>query len=148
MTRPRYNQKRKRKKGKFLSGYYKPINEDKYRQPIDRTMNKDLYPNYRSSWELAFYKYLDHSDKVEYWGTEVFFIPYISPKDNQIHRYFSDVMMKTKDGSTFVIEIKPKSQVNTPINQAKFKAAEEYCKRNNSQFLILTEVELKQWGII
>ena len=147
MKRPRFYQKKLRKKGKFKRGFYIPINEDKYIQPSDKTMNQGPHPEYRSSWELAFYKYVDHQEDILFWSTEAQAIPYISPKDSQVHRYFPDVFIQKKN-QNYIIEIKPKSQVLNPINQAKFAAAEEYCSRINAIFLVITEVELKAKGII
>jgi len=148
MTRPRYNNKRKRKNGKFKRGFYKPLNEEKYKQPQDKTMNSGMYPEYRSSWELAFFKYCDSSDNIEYWGTESIAIKYQSPKDNKIHRYFPDVFIKMKSGEKHIIEIKPKSQFNNPINQAKWEAAKNYCSRIGAVFTVVSEVELKKWKLI
>ena len=65
------------------------------------------------------------------------------------------------EGLKFIIEIKPKSQCAPPkkkkritkqylsevktyaVNEAKWKAAEEYCKDRRMTFKILTENELK-----
>jgi hypothetical protein len=35
-----------------------------------------------------------------------------------------------------------------PVNQAKWESAEQWAKENGYQFLVLTEKELKKWGII
>lgn len=152
MQRYRYHQKKKRKQAsgtsRFKRGFYQPINESKYRQPVDRHMNAGQLPEYRSSWELAFYKYCDQSDKIEYWGTEPFSILYISPKDGKPHRYYIDVVIYTKEHQKFLIEIKPKKQCNNPINLAKWEAARKYCAQIGAQFLVVTEVELKSWGLI
>ena len=149
ISRPRYNQKRKRRKqGKFEKGYYKPINEDKYIQPRDRTMNSQILPEYRSSWEKAFMKYCDLSENIKNWGTEPFAIPYVSPKDNQVHRYYVDFVFITKDNQKYLVEIKPKNQCNNPINLAKWEAAKKYAKQIGAIFTVVTEVELKKWGLI
>ncbi len=147
IPRPRYKSK-KRRQGKFKQGFYKPINEVKYRQPQDRTMNKEIFPEYRSSWELAFFKYCDTSANVEFWSVESFPIPYISPKDNKEHRYYVDVMFKTTNGKKFLIEIKPNKQKTDPVNQAKWDAARLYCKKVGAIFLVITEIELKKFGLI
>lgn len=144
----RYQSKRKRRGGKFHRGFYKPINEEKYRQPADKTMNSQPYPEYRSSWEKAFYGWCDTSNKIEYWGTESFAIPYLSPKDNQVHRYYVDIVMMMKSGQKHLIEIKPKSQCNLPVNLAKWEAARKYCKKIDAIFTVITEVELKRWKLI
>ena len=106
--------------------------------------------------------YCDRNDRILEWGSEEFFIPYRSPLDGKIHRYFPDFYMKVRqaDGSTkkFIIEVKPKSQCKQPvknpkrrttkwfnevktfaINQAKWKSAQEYCKDQGMEFKIFTE---------
>jgi len=107
-------------------------------------MNSGPIPEYRSSWELKLYKFLDGNPDVEWWSTEPFAIPYISPKDNKPHRYFPDALVKFVDGRKFLIEVKPKSQIYDPIVQAKAYAAVEYCKQQGDdlKFIFMTEKEL------
>lgn len=107
----------------------------------------------------------DSNANVLEWGSEEIVIPYISPLDNRMHRYFPDfyVHTRTKTGGSqkFIIEIKPLKQTAPPqkqrrrtkryitevttyaVNDAKWKAATEYCKNRRWQFKILTEKELK-----
>jgi len=103
---------------------------------------------------------LDREPDVAWWQSEEFFIPYRCPTDNRIHRYFCDFLVGMKDGRTLLIEVKPKKQTMAPKrpakqtkrfinecltyakNQAKWKAAEEWCAARGYQFLIFTEVEL------
>ncbi len=111
-------------------------------------MNSGEYPYMRSSWEFAFAKYLDHADTVKWWSTEPFAIPYISPKDNKQHRYFVDFVFLTVTGEKHLIEIKPNIQRKCKVNQAKWEAAERYSKQIGAIFSIVTEIELKAWGLI
>ena len=98
------------------------------------------------------------------WGSEEFWIPYLSPVDNRVHRYFPDFIIKVKESSedvkTYVIEVKPKKQTMPPkqksrvtksylyeaktyaVNQAKWKAAKEFCADRLIEFKIITEDEL------
>lgn len=145
----RFSRKRKRRqvqedggRSKFKKGFYKPINENKYKQPFDNYMNKGVYPEYRSGWELKLMKYLDTNTDVEYWTCEPFSIPYISPKDGQEHRYFPDFLVKWKDGKKMLIEVKPQKQWSDPINQAKWKEAEKFCKERNIIWKVMGEKEL------
>lgn len=119
----------------------------------------------RSSWERRFCVWCDLNESILEWGSEEFFIPYRSPIDNRIHRYYPDFITKIKDKSgcvkTYVIEVKPKRQTLPPnpnpsrktkswirevktyaINQAKWKAADEFCKDRMMEFKIITEDEL------
>jgi hypothetical protein len=149
IPRPRYNSKKKRRnKSKFKRGIYYPKNPEKFQQPIDETMNQTKGGvQYRSSWELAFAKYLDLSPSVIKWSAEPFAIKYISPKDNKSHRYYIDFVFSTSE-DTFLVEIKPKNQCNLDINKAKWEAARYYAKSKGYKFLVITEIELKKWGII
>jgi len=58
---------------------------------------------------------LDKDPSIVEWSSEEHVIPYRSPIDNRMHRYFVDFYIKKKmpDGKTRValIEIKPKAQV-------------------------------------
>jgi len=119
---------------------------------------------YRSLWELKFMRYCDSNNNIVKWSSEEIVIPYRSPLDNRFHRYFPDFYLKYKNNSgkvvEKVIEIKPAKQVQEPKiqkrrtkryvtevvnyakNQAKWEAAEEFCKDRRWQFQILTEKEL------
>lgn len=62
--------------------------------------------------------YCDDSESVISWGSEEIIVPYKSPIDNKMHRYFVDFIVETKqhDGSKAIqlIEIKPKKQCKPP----------------------------------
>jgi hypothetical protein len=119
---------------------------------------------YRSLWEVKLMRYLDQHPNVVRWSSEEIIIPYRSPIDNKIHRYFPDfyVQIKGADGTinTMLIEVKPAAQSKPPekqdkvtrkylkevitwgVNQAKWKAAQEFCADRKWQFKIMTEKEL------
>ena len=138
-------------------GKYRPNNPLKY---------KGDYRNiiYRSLWELKFMKYCDSNQNILEWGSEEFWLPYRSPLDNKVHRYFPDFYIKVREKTgkinKMVIEVKPKRQCMEPKrpkrktrgyiyevreyarNQAKWKAAKSYCLDRGYEFKILTENEL------
>ena len=109
-------------------------------------------------------QYCDTNKSIVKWSSEEIVIPYRSPVDNRIHRYFPDFYVKYKDVKgkyqEKVIELKPAKQVVEPKmqkrktkkyvaevfeyakNQAKWEAAEDFCKDRKWQFQILTEKEL------
>ena len=144
---------------KYYQGIYKVINESKY---VKGDVKNVIY---RSGLEKSYYSYCDKNPNVLKWQSEETIIPYVSPIDQRWHRYFVDLYMEvlTRDGTIkkFLIEIKPASQIHEPrkktkitkgymelckawiINQAKWSAAEEYCKKNGMEFKILTEKDLK-----
>jgi len=141
---------------KFHSGFYKPVNPEKYIQPIDKTMNKNIYPEYRSSWELHFYRFCDISPSVKHWSTEYINIMYISPLDWKKHRYFPDVFVEFNNGQRVIIEIKPRKEKiiqenkritdkmkNTyAVNQAKWEAARIFAESKGYKFVVMDEFDL------
>ena len=94
-----------------LKGKFTPKNIRKY---------KGDYRNiiYRSSWELKFMKYCDTTPSVLEWVSEEIVVPYRSPLDNKIHRYFVDFYAKIQEAdgtiTTYLIEIKPSKQTVPP----------------------------------
>jgi len=119
---------------------------------------------YRSSWECKVMSWLDNNPSIVNWGSEELIIPYKSPVDGKVHRYFPDFVVKvqSKDGKlrTMILEVKPKRQTQAPkqqkritkqyinevttwgVNQAKWKAATDFCLDRGWEFKILTEDHL------
>ena len=137
-------------------GKYKPSNVKKYKGDPTNVI-------YRSLWERRFMVYCDKNDDILEWGSEEICLPYRSPVDNRVHRYFPDFYIKVKESNkikNYLIEIKPKKQTAPPKkpkrqtkgylreayeyakNQAKWKAANEYCKDRMWEFKVMTEFEL------
>jgi len=138
-------------------GFFKPKNPNKYKGDSTNII-------YRSSWECRLMAYLDDHPDVILWSSEEFSIPYKSPLDGKLHRYFPDFWVKQKAANntieTVVIEVKPRSQTMQPkpqrartkryinevktwgINSAKWKAAQNYCADRNWKFMILDEFSL------
>ena len=63
--------------------------------------------------------YCDKNESILVWASEEISIPYRSPIDNRVHRYFPDFYMKVKErGGTvkrYVIEVKPAKQTKPPV---------------------------------
>ena len=137
-------------------GKYKPSYPKKYKGDPTNVI-------YRSLWERKFMVYCDKNENVLEWSSEEIALPYKSPLDNRIHRYFPDFYIKVKEGNKiqkYLIEIKPKKQVREPKiqtkktrsyiyevteyakNQAKWKSAQEFCEDRQWKFKIITEDEL------
>ena len=87
------------------SGRFKPKNYKKYKGDPTKIF-------YRSLWERRFMVYCDGSASILEWGSEEVIIPYRSPLDNRVHRYFPDfyIKYKNKQGKIIreIIEVKPK----------------------------------------
>jgi hypothetical protein len=112
-----------------------------------------------------FCQWLDVTPTVIEWSSENIAIPYYDPVQQKNRRYYPDFWMKVKDKnggiSKFVVEIKPSRETKPPskrgrkskktklfqestwiTNQAKFKAAENYCRKMGFRFKVMTEKEL------
>ena len=125
---------------------------------------------YRSLLERRFMVYLDNNPSILKWSSEEIIIPYVSPLDNRVHRYFPDFYMKYRTRDKVIveelIEVKPFSQTSPPnpkrkltktgrkskryitevqsyiINDAKWKQAMKYCESRGWIWRIITEKEI------
>lgn len=136
-------------------GLFRPQHPDKYVGDAKQIV-------YRSSWERRFFKYCDETPGILRWASEEFHIPYLSPIDNRMHRYFPDVWMEVQTPTgpkAYLIEIKPHAQtmlrsvqrksrkylreaMTVAVNHAKWDAARAFCSERQWEFRILTEHEL------
>lgn len=141
----------------YKQGMFKPKNPQKY-------MGDPTNIVYRSGWEKKVMENFDTNAGVLRWSSEEVIIPYISPIDNRQHRYYADfyVEAKSADGSIrkMLLEVKPQAQTQEPkkqkrrtkryitevftwgVNQAKWKAAEEYCRNKGWEFQLVTEKDI------
>ena len=139
------------------SGFNKPKNPKKYRGNPTQIV-------YRSLWERKYMIYCDSTPSILEWGSEEVIIPYRSPIDKRVHRYYPDFYIKVREKSgkisKYIVEIKPKKQTKPPYgkdkrtaaykrealtfakNRAKWDAAEDFCEDRQMKFLILTEDHL------
>ena len=119
---------------------------------------------YRSLWELKFMTYCDTNINILEWGSEEVYMWYRSPVDNRPHRYFPDFYIKVREKNgtikKYIIEVKPQRQTKPPAkpkrqtkgylreafeyakNQAKWKAANEWCLDRGFEFKVITDKEL------
>ena len=131
------------------SGRYSVKNPSKY----DGDPTKVIY---RSLWERHAFKWCDDNPNIIKWSSEEVVIPYLYEVDRKYHRYFMDLKITTKQGKTFLVEIKPDEQTRPPKggrktkryltesltyikNVNKWETAEEYAKDRGWEFVIWTE---------
>lgn len=138
-------------------GIFTPFHGDKYRgtTPII----------YRSGLELKMMRWCDENENVIQWGSESVVIPYMSPKDGRIHKYFIDFVLKLKTQAgikNYIVEVKPYKQTELPntrhrknkdillfeqlrfaVDQAKWQSARDWASRHGFNFMIITEKDLK-----
>ena len=137
----------------YKQGFFKPRFPKKY-------IGDPTNIVYRSGWELKLMGRLDNDPNVVQWSSEEIVIPYKSPVDGRWHRYFVDFYVKNSNGDVLLVEVKPYKQTKPPekqskitkkyitevtawgINEAKWKAATEYCLDRGWEFRLITEEHL------
>lgn len=93
--------------------------------------------HYRSGLECKVYEILEAMPEVAAYEVEPISIPYLF--EGSQHHYFPDLRIRFSDGRIAVWEIKPANQTDIPKNDAKWSAAEVYCKTRGWEFMVLTE---------
>ena len=135
---------------RFKQGYF---NSSTLNKLFESQKNKPVI--FRSSYEQKFVWWLETSSKVKRWGSEAVCIEYTIPGDDKKHHYWPDYIVEMEDGEVLLIEVKPYAQTQKPDaflndkdsyayktyikNYCKWKAAQEFCERNNMKFKIITE---------
>lgn len=110
---------------------------------------KDIH--FRSGWEEQVYKILERAFSVKAYQGEPFAIPYFF---GGVRRsYWPDVLVEFVDESRMLVEVKPLAQCPTPDggsenwtqaqNDAKWLAAESYCRMRGWLFVVWTEHAIK-----
>jgi hypothetical protein len=146
MPRPRGNRK-------YHQGLFTPQHPEKYVGDVKQIV-------YRSGWELKFMTRLDRNPQVVSWASEEICVPYHDPVRKKTRRYFPDFLVKFKDGTVTMIEIKPMKEMSPPkkgrrlrksfiteaatylTNQAKWDSAERFCDAKGWKFEVLHEKDL------
>ena len=142
--------------GKIYKGWFNPRHPAKYKGDADNIV-------YRSTWERRVMKWLDEHPNVLWWSSEELAVPYKSPIDNKMHRYFPDFIVRIRQRTgletTMILEVKPEAQTKMPtqkrktkrylieaatyaVNQEKWRAADIFCQEHGWKFLVVTEQEL------
>ena len=120
-------------------------------------------PTYRSSWEWSFMNFCDNNKSVQKWASEAIQIPYRDPLTGRQTVYVPDFFIQYVDKNSKMIveliEIKPSSQqiiervgknkynqAQFIKNQAKWTAANLWCKQQGIRFRILNENDLFHTG--
>ena len=97
--------------GESIKSKYTPIYPSKYQGNTKHIIC-------RSSWERKFCQWCDMNNSIISWASEEFSIPYVSPKDNRVHKYYPDYLIKVREKNdmikTYVVEVKPYKQTRPP----------------------------------
>jgi hypothetical protein len=120
-------------------------------------------PTYRSSWEWSFMRFCDTNKSVQKWASEAVNIPYRDPLTGRQTIYVPDFFIQYVDKNNKIIveliEVKPASQTilervgknkynqaQYVKNQAKWTAANIWCRQQGIKFRILNENDLFHQG--
>lgn len=134
-------------------GIFTPKNPQKY-------MGDPTRIQYRSSWELTTFMFLDNHPSCIGWLSEGLSIPYRNPLTGRWTMYVPDILAVyvDKNGKQHcdLIEIKPlketpgykakrldeHTKLTQAINAAKWQAATQYAAKRGWTFRVLTEEDL------
>ena len=140
---------------RFAQGKYTLKNPEKY--------VGTKTPTYRSSWEFAFMRFCDEHASIAQWASEAIRIPYRNPLSGKPTIYVPDffIVYADKNGKQHVelIEVKPENQTvkeklgrsranqaHWIVNQAKWEAANAWCKQKGIHFRIVNEGDIFHRG--
>lgn len=131
-----------------IYGKFVPKNPEKYVGDVDKIF-------FRSLWETKVMQWMDMRSSIIKWGSEEISIPYLSPLDGKVHRYFPDFFIEyvTEAGEVKreILEVKPQHESEAKyaksersknalmVNESKWRAASRYCEEHGMTFRVLTE---------
>ena len=144
-----------------IKSKFRPLNPEKYHGDPSNIIC-------RSTWEKAFCNWCDRTESVIIWSSEEKRIPYYDPVMKKRRTYYPDFWVRYKDSKGTIheeiIEVKPQKQIDGPAvnpkrrtkgwlsevyvyatNQAKWKAACEYCEDRGMSFRLLSEANTKEF---
>ncbi len=117
-----------RKRPKWRQGEFVPNNKEKF---------IGTKATYRSGLELKFFRFCDNNKNVLKWGSENVIVPYTSPLDGRVHRYYVDNYVVIKEGNDikkYLVEIKPSKQTKPP--QTKYRKKQHLLYEQKIMLLI------------
>lgn len=127
--------KKKKKRGRYHRGTYVSIKAGECK--------------FRSSWEEKFMYYLDADPNVATWSYEKLVLEYVSNKrTGKIRKYYPDFYVEMSTGEKLVIEIKQRRKLDNITVKKKSAAAERWCMIHKASYKIITELELRDMGLI
>lgn len=128
----------------IMSGQFRPHAGHKKGYYTSTRTGKECF--FRSSWEEALMKHLDVDPTVMTWEYESFRISY-TYNDN-LRWHVPDFLITRADGTSQLLEVKPKEFVESERVKLKAEACLAWCAQNGVTYQVVTRAVLQEWGIV
>ncbi len=114
------------------------VEEERVKKYLDNSFHLDNYC-FDSKPERDFFWHVLQADKVDkIWftgmlthGQSEFFIQYVDPDTHRVRSYYPDFLIRKKDGSLVMIEVKGENMIEHPTVKAKQEYAEMIAKASD-----------------
>lgn len=114
------------------------VHEERVKEYADQSFHLDNYC-FDSVPERDFFWHVLHTKKVEKifftgmltHGQSEFFIQYVDPDTHRVRSYYPDFLIRKKDGSLVMIEVKGENMIDHPTVKAKQEYAEMIAKASD-----------------
>ena len=114
------------------------VKEGRVKDYVDNSFHLDNYC-FDSMPERDFFWHVLHANKVDkIWftgmlthGQSEFFIQYVDPDTHRVRSYYPDFLIRKKDGSLVMIEVKGENMIDHPTVKAKQEYAEMIAKASD-----------------
>lgn len=136
---------------KYKNGLLASLNDDLYSKFKDRSFNLDNYcfdsePEKDMFWNLLTDR--EHVDKVWFTGMltngqSEFIVNYIDPLTNGIRTYYPDFLVKKRDGSYVIIEVKGENKIDDAVVLAKKLYAEQMAHASGFEYIMVPGKQAK-----
>ena len=120
------------------------ITAEFYKKYKDKSFNLDNYC-FDSKPEMEFFNIMLEKKEIEkvYFtgmmtqGQTEFLIPYIDPESHALRNYYPDFVIRLKDGSWFIVEVKSDYMIDDSITRAKADYASNLASQSNLTYIML-----------
>lgn len=128
----------------IATGKIKQFGHNKHGHYTSTKTGVEMY--HRSSWELAFMKWLDADPRVVSYQYESIRIPYCFNGNKRW--YVPDFLVEWTGGVKYMYELKPKEFLDDERTQKKAFAACGYAHNNGLHYDVLTREKLVEMGVL
>ena len=137
---------------KYKDGLLASMTDEKYHKYRDRSFNLDHYcfdskPEYDMFWNLL----CDDKRLEKVWftgmlthGQTEFIINYIDPVSGGVRSYYPDFLVKKKDGTYVIIEVKGDNKIDDQVVLAKMNYTKQMATASSMEYLLIRASEANQ----